>query len=244
MKTLIAMPMYENVKPETVRGLLGNIIKDVAFAQEARSLVADARNTLALKAIEGGYDNILWIDADMDIPKGAVEAIIKDAEDHEVVTGICFKRTIPTAPTIVKELYWDRNGSGIITHGTTPYLDYPKDDIFEIAGCGMAFTIMHTDLLERIVKQFGESPFNQLPQMGEDYSFCWRLQQMGVKIWCDSRIKIGHVGSYVYTEEDWFNQEGLGQKSDEYQKGFDAGVKAGMKEALERLAEWIGQKSS
>lgn len=236
-KTLIAMPVYDSVRPETLQGLMANIQKDVSLGIEARSLIMDARNNLAVRALEGGYDNILWIDADMVIPKGAVAEIIKDAEDHDFVTGICFKRKAPTEPVILKELYWQRSGSGIISHGSQVYRDYPKDDIFEIAGSGLGFCIMKTSIFEKVVQTFNESPFNQLPQMGEDYSLCWRLSQIGVKMYCDSRIKLGHVGSYVYEEADWLRQEGLMDTTDEYKKGYDVGRKDGMKKAIEILAE-------
>lgn len=244
MKTLIAMPVYDGIKAETFHGIIGNIQKDISISIEPRSLVMDARNNLAVRALEGGYDNILWIDADMDFGPGAVAQIIEDIEGRDYVTGLCFKRSFPVMPVILKELYWDKSASGIISHGSKIYTDYPKDDIFEIAGSGMAFCIMKTKLLQDIVKQFNESPFNQLPQMGEDYSFCWRLQQLGVKMYCDSRLKIGHVGTYVYREEDWLRQEGLTEKSDDYQIGYEAGLKAGRIEAIERLGEWIEQKNS
>ena len=37
---------------------------------------------------------------------------------------------------------------------------------------------------------------------GEDLSFCIRAQELGRKIYCDSRIKMGHVGLRVFEEGD------------------------------------------
>ena len=45
-----------------------------------------------------------------------------------------------------------------------------------------------------------------MPGLGEDYSFCWRVAQIGKKMWCDSRVKLGHVGQHIYTEEDYLKQ--------------------------------------
>ena len=39
--------------------------------------------------------------------------------------------------------------------------------------------------------------------MSEDLSFCYRARNIGTKIYCDSRIKFGHIGNYEYTEEDY-----------------------------------------
>ena len=47
------------------------------------------------------------------------------------------------------------------------------------------------------------SPFYPLMGMGEDTTFCFRAKQDGEKIYCDSRIKAGHVGQYEYTEKDY-----------------------------------------
>jgi hypothetical protein len=47
------------------------------------------------------------------------------------------------------------------------------------------------------------SPFYPLMGMGEDTTFCFRATQDGEKIWCDSRIKAGHIGNYVFEEKDY-----------------------------------------
>ena len=38
---------------------------------------------------------------------------------------------------------------------------------------------------------------------GEDLSFCMRARDAGVQIYCDSSIKLGHVGYKTYTEEEF-----------------------------------------
>ncbi len=43
---------------------------------------------------------------------------------------------------------------------------------------------------------------------GEDIRFCWRVKQLGVPMYCDSRIKVGHVGLCTITEEIYQNTRG------------------------------------
>ena len=38
---------------------------------------------------------------------------------------------------------------------------------------------------------------------GEDLSFCLRARELGAEIWCDSTIKLGHVGTAVYDEDSY-----------------------------------------
>jgi hypothetical protein len=36
---------------------------------------------------------------------------------------------------------------------------------------------------------------------GEDISFCLRVKELGKKMYCDSSVKMGHVGQFVYDED-------------------------------------------
>ena len=44
---------------------------------------------------------------------------------------------------------------------------------------------------------------------GEDLSFCGRVQQVGGEMWCDSSIKMGHVGLGTITESVFLSQGGF-----------------------------------
>jgi hypothetical protein len=34
--------------------------------------------------------------------------------------------------------------------------------------------------------------------IGEDVNFCKRANEMGLEVWCDPTIRIGHIGEYLY----------------------------------------------
>ena len=85
------------------------------------------------------------------------------------------------------------------------YEDYPRDQVFEIAGCGFGCVMTSVDLLKEMVATHG-APFSPLMGMSEDLSFCWRVKQAGIKMYCDPAVKVGHIGQYVYTEGDWHNE--------------------------------------
>lgn len=38
--------------------------------------------------------------------------------------------------------------------------------------------------------------------MSEDWYFCEKARKLGFDIWCDTTIKLGHIGPYVYTWDD------------------------------------------
>ena len=134
-----------------------------------------------------------------------------DMQGHDLVTGLYFTRKEPIVPTLHKEIHWSIREDGWVDGGATLYRDYPKDQLFEIAGCGFGCVMTSARLLQRMIEKFG-SPFYPLMGMGEDSTFCFRATQDGFKLYCDSRIKCGHIGQKEYTEESWFTQEHYGSK--------------------------------
>lgn len=205
MKMMIAVPTMKDVPVEFFSCFMGMaMVGETTLALESQSLVYEARNKLVLKALDKGADYILWIDSDMVFDRELLPNLLKDMDDeHEFVSGIFFKRSFPTNPTILKELHW----SGASDHGSEFYTDYPKDQLFEIAGSGLACTMIKTSLIEDVINEFQESPFTPLSGLGEDYSFCWKINKIGRKMWCDSRVKVGHVGSIIFDESVYLSQE-------------------------------------
>lgn len=208
-KILIAIPMLNGVTPEFFTSFLSlQSVGNTKLSVEVGSLTYMARNRLAEKAIDGNFDYVLWLDSDMVIPPDALKRLLADAETgKKYITGLYFKRAFPIAPVVCKDIKWEEDeDTGITNHGAELYMDYPKDRIFRIAGSGMGCCLMKTDLLKEVAVRFKTALFNPLPYLGEDYSFCYRLGQMGVKMWCDSRVKFGHVGTMVYDEEIFLQQ--------------------------------------
>lgn len=41
-----------------------------------------------------------------------------------------------------------------------------------------------------------------MEDMSEDWYFCERARRLGYKVWCDTTIKLGHIGPYEYTWDD------------------------------------------
>lgn len=38
--------------------------------------------------------------------------------------------------------------------------------------------------------------------LSEDWAFCERAKSLGFRIWCDSTVRLGHIGPYTYTWDD------------------------------------------
>ena len=207
-KVLIAVPMTGKVDSQFMTSMMGLETKGLAkLACHVGSLVYSARNALTMQAIEGDFEYILWLDSDMTFESDLLTRLLDDMEQgYDFVAGLCFKKEFPVSPVIAKKLWWEQTKDGI-DHGMEVYSDYPKDQIFEVAGAGLGCAMMKTQLTWEVGETFRMSPFMPLPQMGEDFSFCWRLGRMGKKMYCDSSVKLGHIGTYIYSEDDYINDK-------------------------------------
>lgn len=192
MKTLIAVPCMDNVAAPFAHSLATmEKTGECVISMNISSLIYDARNQLAAQALKAQADYILWLDSDMIVPPDVIPRMLKHMEDgKDFVSGIYFRRRAPFAPVLYSRI--DREGHA-------DFNDYPEDTVFEIAGAGFGCCMTRVSMLEDIALNFKDwfTPFNNY---GEDLSFCLRALECGYKLYCDSTIKCGHVGTVVVDE--------------------------------------------
>lgn len=205
MKILVAMPCMDMVHTVFMKSVVGmERIGEVRFSMTCSSLVYDARNVLAKQAVTEGYDRVLWLDSDMDFNPDLLKQLSADMDEgREMVSGLYFKRKAPIKPVIYKEVgYYHDPEKETVTPIAISYDDYPKDSIFPIAGCGFGGVLVSTDLIKRVGEKFG-LPFSPMVGFGEDLTFCKHVSELGVEMYCDSRVKMGHVGLGTITEDTY-----------------------------------------
>lgn len=213
MKTLIAVPCMDMVPVKFMTSLLDlRKPEDSYYAVNANCLIYDSRNIFSSNAIQKGYDRVLWLDSDMQFDADLLERLSEDMDadpGKKVISALYFKRKIPTTPVIYKRLDYGQSEAGQIKATVESYLDYPKDALFEVEGCGFGAVLTSVDILRDVWDSFGP-PFDPMTHMGEDLSFCWRVKEIGESIYCDSRVKCGHIGSYEFNEAVYQNQTPMG----------------------------------
>ena len=204
MKTLVAIPCMDMINTKFFLSVLRlQKVGDVEISITESSLIYDARNALAKKAVTEGFDRILWLDSDMVFePDLMIKLQARLDEGHRFVSGLYFKRRTPVEPVIYKECgSYEKDGETIPL--AVSYTDYPENDVFQIAACGFGCVLMETSLVKQVAETFG-LPFSPILGFGEDLSFCCKVGQLGESMYCDSSVKLGHVGYKVYDESDFF----------------------------------------
>lgn len=203
MKTMIAIPCMDMMHTDFVISLTGlRHDGNIKFVYCASSLVYDSRNSLARRAILEGFDRVLWLDSDMKFSSDLLLRLSADLDEgRDMVAGLYVSRKPPIKPVIYSAIGYDHiEGGREVKPFAKQYYDYPTDTIFEVGACGFGAVLMNTSLLEEVEKAYG-LPFAPVIGFGEDLSFCIRVQELGRKMYCDSRVKVGHVGMIAYCEE-------------------------------------------
>ena len=95
-KILIATPMMHQISTQFYMSMMGlRGIGETASAIEMGSLVYMSRNKLALKAIQGGFDYIVWIDSDMVFQPDLIKRFMENAQyDRDFVSSLCFRSPV------------------------------------------------------------------------------------------------------------------------------------------------------
>ena len=210
MKILIGIPCLDKVDTLFMASVLGmKRAGEIHFDIKKGSMIFDARNEIAVDAITQEADRVLMIDSDMRFTNDLMMRMSERIDQGcEMVCGLFFKRVIPTSPVIYKQLEPPETNpkTGKKKKRVVAYKNYPKDSLFEVEGCGFGAVMMTKQLIKDVWDAYNQPPFMPLDWCGEDMAFCYKARQLGRKIWCDSTIKVGHLGQVEFTEETYLNQ--------------------------------------
>lgn len=151
-----------------------------------------ARNDLVKRAFKSGATEILFLDQDMGFPEDLYWRL--KAHNVPVVSGLYFLRKPPHNPLI-----FDWAGTDRVD--TFPRLNY-EEGLIECGAVGMGATLIQMDAIEAVLAWQMEqgdrekliAPFLVRPPIGEDIYFAKNCQYAGVKVYCDTTLKLDHIG--------------------------------------------------
>lgn len=194
MKLMIAIPSVDYMHVETVKCLMAMVkrLNEEGVEHEVKicagTLVYFARNNLAREAIEGGFSHVLWLDADMVFSPDVVGDLAFCGKD--IVCGVFQSRRKPFHSCMFKQIMPPER-----------WKEYP-DMLFRLAGCGFGCVLMKTEALARVKAFYGDC-FTPTPECGEDLAFCKRATDLGMEIWCDPKVRVGHIAHIPIYPEDY-----------------------------------------
>ena len=206
MRYLIAIPCMDSVKTLFFTSMLGlNRPEGTEIAVVSSSLIYDARNQLAHRAVKYGFDRILWLDSYMMFDHDLMLRLAADMDmGAQMVSGLYFTRKTPVEPVAFTRIYERSMPDGSSIPTVDPITRWNEDGLTEIAGCGFGCVMMSVDLIRRVANSH-RLPFSPAIGFAEDLSFCPRVRAIGEKIYLDPSVQAGHVGISVVDESTWLS---------------------------------------
>jgi hypothetical protein len=171
---------------------------------EKSPYIHKSRNAAFKEAQNVNADYLLMVDCDMSYPEDALQKLID--LDKDVASGMYYKRPYPHYP-----LAYEWTGKEDDVHRNI--VDIPEVP-FKIDSVGTGFMLISKKVLDmwtpEIYKEHGK-PFSHKTYddgeggetIGEDTSFCLRCKDLGLEVWIDPTIDIGHIGSQVVKKPHW-----------------------------------------
>ncbi|HWG41381.1 MAG TPA: hypothetical protein VN688_01250 [Gemmataceae bacterium] len=166
-----------------------------------------ARNQMASDALAKGFDELMWIDADIGFRADDVERLRR--HPHPCVAGLYPMKGV-------------RRLAASLLPGTRQIHFGKQGGLLEVRYVGFGFVLTRRTAFERIRQElhlptcnerFGKALIPWFAPMvhddgsgnwylSEDYAFCERARQVGISIMIDSSLRLWHVGSHAFSWED------------------------------------------
>ena len=172
------------------------------------SLITMARNRIVAEIFrqdKHDWDSIVWIDADI---SWQPEDLLKLAlHDEDVVCGTYRKKIHEACHFTIKLIPGketpDERGLIEVEATGTGFLRVSRNAMQDLlASEKMSYTekLTHADLTPVMmeIKNLFESGNKNGEMLSEDFFFCSKLRERGYKIMLDTKIDLGHDGSFTY----------------------------------------------
>ena len=189
-KILICVPSMDYVAAGFAQSLAmlqkgGN---ETAIMFQVGSLVYEARNKLAKKAIELETDYTMWFDSDMVFEPDTMLRLLK--HNKPFISGAYFRRSPPYSLVAFEEVDAENR--------KWKDLALPSE-VTKCGGVGFGCVLVKTEVLFNVAAKYG-TWFEPMNNFGEDLSFCYRARKCGYDLYIDPSITCGHIGHITINE--------------------------------------------
>lgn len=162
----------------------------IVIAEEGYT-VAENRNYIATKAVNNGSEFLLMTDDDMTFEPETLDKLVANDKD---ICGVAYH---PRTETGQITKYLDE------THAIRlEETDDPKYKMtFECYATGTGVVLIRCSAFLKVPRPWFMFEYHETGQckLGEDWYFCIKAKEHGIKTWCDPRVKVGHLGEKILT---------------------------------------------
>lgn len=166
---------------------------------------AHGRNVIIEGAIANGFDRILFIDDDTTFETDALLKLLR--HDVDIVSGLCLVGSYPHAP-LVFDVMDEKGAAGPI------YLTDDMQGLVPIKAAGLGFLLVKTEIFKKLDKPYIRLGELDAEQWCDDIGFFKRVNDAGIKSYCDLDVCIGHIKSMIvrpiFKDGEWYTSYDTG----------------------------------
>jgi GT2 family glycosyltransferase len=185
-KITIGMPTAGECKIETVLALIMEVADleeyDISLSFVKGTYLHDLRNKIVAEARENKSEYLMFIDSDVTFIPGSIRKLIEHDKD---LVGAPYNMKMYPLTTTIKPLEFVENFS------------MPKK-LFKCAVIPTGFMLLKLDSFKNMPRLFDFDYTDEGDIVGEDVWFCNEARKLGIDVWCDPAIEIGHIGAHTY----------------------------------------------
>ena len=192
---MVGLPIHRSIELKVFESFLNLTNRKsktkLKFCMISSALIYEARQYIADEFLKSDCEFLMFIDSDMTFYSKSIDILLK--HNKEFVTAKAFKRAKPYQPCFYIKLKYVDN---------QPKLQVPLNydaGLLPIEGAGLACALIKRSAFEKIEKPY----FFPYPNLGEDLTFCLKLQEAGVEMFCDTTLQFGHLGQVEVFEKDF-----------------------------------------
>lgn len=162
------------------------------------SILPKARNSLIAKFIESKCTDFLFLDTDVIFKAEDIVRLMGVATNKDVVAGVYPKKNKETQMAV--DLIYSSTASPIVE---------PEFNLYEAQHAATGFMLIRRHVIEKMMAAYPELMYADKAESlvcyslfdfqlkdqtyyGEDYIFCQRARAIGLKIYIDPLLKLGH----------------------------------------------------
>ncbi len=213
-KIALCSAVYKGCEPEVLKGFMGalfalgrrtedKVCPIIAQRKRAELAANYCLNNMDLAEETTGesFTHVLWIDDDVVVDGASVLRLLDCIdEDHPVVAALSFERYGEFRPAI-----WTRRICGQYQISIDQILDYPEDELIEIAASGLCCVAFDRDVFRAIKK-----PYFDWIQRGYKRESCTpdgylfgQFMDHRIPCYCHTGIKVGHMAPPQVVDEEF-----------------------------------------
>ncbi len=210
-RCVVIVPVAAHTEPDCERGLAELERRGYTVRRRACHVAIDmGRSQMASEALTEGFDEQMWIDADIGFSADDVDRLREHRESF--VCGVYPKRGTPElachAKAGTKELVFGETGGLVEMTYVGMGFCLIRREVFEdtrtkhaLPTCGMRTNKPFFPYFQPLVIPHPDDPSDHW-YLAEDYAFCERARAAGHPVFADTRVRLFHIGRYGYSWED------------------------------------------